>query len=48
MKQVEINLSNFKSLYEDAVKGGKEIFFYNGVPVVVGYAKYFIEYLESK
>jgi len=48
MQQVAINLVELKNLYNTAVKEGKETFSYKGHEFVVGYAKYLIQYLESK
>lgn len=37
----------FKELYETAIKNKKDYFTFNDKPVLVTYAKYVIEYLDS-
>jgi hypothetical protein len=37
----------FKSLYENSVKDGKESFEFQGYEVLTSYAKYVIQYLEQ-
>ncbi len=49
-KNININLDHFKIEYNKALeegKGFKDTFMYEGDEIVVGYAKYLIEYLES-
>ena len=41
-------LTELKSAYKKALKGGKEIFSLDGYDYLIGYAKYLIEYLEGK
>lgn len=48
---VEINRGDFYTLkrsYTLAIKDKKEIFTFKGKPLLVTYAKYLIEYLETK
>lgn len=40
------DLPEFKKMYDQAVKDGKEVFMFKGSEVLVSYAKYAIEYLE--
>jgi hypothetical protein len=41
-------LKELKNLYNKAVKDNKESFIYNGDEYLTSYAKYVIEYLETK
>lgn len=41
-------LKELKNLYNKAVKGNKESFTYNGDEYLTSYAKYVIEYLETR
>lgn len=41
-------LKELKTLYNKAVKGGKESFMYKGDEYLTSYAKYVIEYLDSQ
>ena len=41
------DLPEIKKRYEKAMKENRDTFMYNYVPVMVSYAKYLIEYLES-
>lgn len=41
-------LKELKNLYNKAVKDNKESFTYNGDEYLTSYAKYVIEYLETK
>lgn len=41
------NIDEFKKLYDKAVKEKKEVFVFHGADVLVTYAKYVIEYLDS-
>jgi len=45
---MEITLKELKRKYEEAKRKGKETFFIDDAVVLVSYAKYLIEYLESK
>lgn len=42
------DLEDLKKLYADAVKTGKESFMFKGKELVTGFAKYWIQYIESK
>lgn len=37
----------FKELYETAIKNKKDYFIFNNKPVLITYAEYVIEYLNS-
>jgi hypothetical protein len=41
------SLRVLKREYKKAVKAGKDSFFFNGSELLVGYAKYLIEFLEA-
>lgn len=38
----------FKELYEEAVKKKKDQFLFKELPILVSFAKYFIEYYDGK
>ena len=44
----EADLAEFKSAYNTAVKDNQDSFIFENHEYVVGYAKYLIEYLNSK
>lgn len=45
---ININLPEFKIAYEKAVEENKDVFTYRNKEFATGYAKYLIEYLETK
>jgi len=51
MEYISINkseLANLKLAREKAIKNGHDKFLFQGKAILVSYAKYLIEYLESK
>jgi len=44
---IEIELKRFKKHYEKAVLNKRTRFSFDGQPVLVAFAKYYIEYLET-
>ena len=41
------DLPALKASYEDAKENGREVFVFHGNEILVAYAKYMIEYMES-
>lgn len=41
------DLPELKNRYNKAIKNGNDTFMFNNVEILVGYAKYLIEYLET-
>jgi hypothetical protein len=41
-------VERFRKRYERAVREGEEVFKFEGKDILVGYAKYVLEYLEGK
>lgn len=45
---INLEYNYFKNLYELAKKNKKESFIYDGQEVLVAYAKYIVEHMQSK
>ena len=48
IKWTKPRMKQFKKEYKAAVKNGDKIFIFEGNEILVGYAKYLLEYLESR